>query len=59
MVPRSTLRWWQGGAAVACAAALVLGVVAMQKPTELIVRVPVAQAPIAPMVAVLTGKQGW
>jgi anti-sigma-K factor RskA len=58
MVPRSTLRWWQGGAAVACAAALVLGVVAMQKPTELIVRVPVAQAPIAPMVAVLTGKQG-
>ncbi|WP_343611922.1 anti-sigma factor [Novosphingobium sp.] len=58
MVTRATLRWWQGGAAVACAAALVLGVVAMQKPTEVIVRVPVAQAPIAPMVAVLTGKQG-
>ncbi len=58
MVTRATLRWWQGGAAAACAAALVLGVVAMQKPAQVFVRVPVAQAPTAPMVAVLTGKQG-
>jgi anti-sigma-K factor RskA len=58
MVSRATLRWWQGGAAAACAAALVLGVVAMQKPAQVFVRIPVAQAPIAPMVAVLTGKQG-
>jgi anti-sigma-K factor RskA len=58
MVLRSTLRWWQGGAAAACAAALVLGVVAMQKPAQVFVSVPVVQAPIAPMVAVLTGKQG-
>ncbi|WP_068079846.1 anti-sigma factor [Novosphingobium rosa] len=54
----SPLRWWQAGAAVASAAALVLGVVAMQKPAQVIVRVPVAQAPAAPMVAVLTGKTG-
>lgn len=58
MVPRSTLRWWQGGAAAACAAALVLGVVTMHKPAQVFVRVPVVQAPTAPMVAVLTGKQG-
>lgn len=58
MVPRATLRWWQGGAAAACVAALALGVLAMRQPTQVFVRVPVAQAPTAPMVAVLTGKQG-
>lgn len=56
IVPRATLRWWQGGAAAACAAALVLGVVAMRQPQQ--VFVPVAQAPVAPMVAVLTGRHG-
>lgn len=42
----------------ASAAALVLGVIALQKPAQVIVQVPVAQAPAAPMVAVLTGKHG-
>jgi len=55
---RATLRWWQTGAVAASAAALVLGVVALQKPAQVIVRVPVAAAPTAPMVAVLTGKAG-
>jgi anti-sigma-K factor RskA len=54
----STLRWWQVGTLAASAAAIVLGVVALQKPTTIFVRVPVAQAPAAPMVAVLTGKKG-
>ena len=42
----------------ATAAALVLGVIAVQKPETVFVRVPVAQAPTAPMVAVLTGEKG-
>lgn len=53
---RNSLRWWQAGAVAASAAALVLGYVAVQKPAQ--VMVPVAQAPAAPMVAVLTGKSG-
>jgi anti-sigma-K factor RskA len=57
-VSRATLRWWQAGAVAASAAALVLGVVSVQKPAQVVVRVPVAQAPAAPMVAVLTGKSG-
>ncbi|MDE1916572.1 MAG: anti-sigma factor [Sphingomonadales bacterium] len=57
-VARSTLRWWQAGAMAASAAALVLAWVNVQKPAQIIVKVPVAQAPAAPMVAVLTGKQG-
>lgn len=57
-VSRATLRWWQAGALAASAAALALGIVAVQKPAQVLVRVPVAQAPTAPMVAVLTGKHG-
>jgi anti-sigma-K factor RskA len=53
-----SLRWWQMGTLAASAAAVVLGVVSMQKPATVFVRVPVAQAPTAPMVAVLTGKKG-
>ena len=53
-----SLRWWQIGTAAASAATVVLGVVAVQKPETVIVRVPVAQAPAPPMVAVLTGKTG-
>lgn len=58
-VSRATLRWWQAGTMAASAAALVLGVLVMQKPAQVIVRVPVGEAPTAPMVAVLTGKQGF
>jgi len=58
MVPRATLRWWQAGAAAASAAALVLGVVAAQRPAQVVVQVPAAPTPVAPMVAVLTGKHG-
>lgn len=58
VVPRATLRRWQAGTVAASAAALALGVVAMHKPAPVIVPVQVAQAPAAPMVAVLTGKQG-
>ena len=57
-ITRATLRWWQAGAVAAGAAALVLGVVAMQKPAQVVVRVPVAQASAVPMVAVLSGKHG-
>lgn len=53
-----SLRWWQMGTLAASAAAVVLGVVSMQKPATVFVHVPVAQAPTAPMVAVLTGKKG-
>jgi anti-sigma-K factor RskA len=56
---KATLRWWQAGTLVATAAAVVLGVMSVQKPAPLIVKVPVAQAPTAPMVAVLTGKTGF
>lgn len=55
--PRS-LRWWQAGTLVASAAALVLGMIALQAPKTVVVRVPVARAPAAPLVAVLTGKAG-
>lgn len=57
-VSRTTLRWWQAGAVAASAAALVLGVVAMREPAQIVIRVPAAQAPAPPMVAVLTGKHG-
>lgn len=52
----ATLRWWQAGAMAASVAALVLGVVAVRKPQTVVeqVRAPTS----APMVAVLTGKQG-
>lgn len=53
-----SLRWWRAGTLVATAAGLVLAVVAVQKPQTVFVRVPVAQAPTAPMVAVLTGEKG-
>jgi len=53
-----SLRWWRMGTLAASAAAVVLGVIAVQKPETVFVRVPVAQAPTAPMVAVLTGKKG-
>jgi len=53
-----SLRWWQAGTLAASAAAVVLGFVALQKPQTIFVHVPVAQAPAAPMVAVLTGKKG-
>ncbi|WP_454885044.1 anti-sigma factor [Sphingomonas oryzagri] len=56
---RSSLRWWQAGTLAASAAAIVLGVVALQKPETVFVRVPVAQQAAAPMVAVLTGKKGF
>ena len=56
--PRSTLRRWQAGTLVAIAAAIVLGVVAVQKPSRVPVRVPIVQPATAPMVAVLTGKKG-
>ncbi|MDH7639349.1 anti-sigma factor [Sphingomonas oryzagri] len=55
---RTSLRWWQAGTLAASAAAIVLGVVALQKPQTIVVRVPVAQPASAPMVAVLTGKKG-
>jgi anti-sigma-K factor RskA len=55
--PKS-LRWWQTGTLAASAAAVVLGVIAVQKPETVFVHVPVIQAPTAPMVAVLTGKKG-
>jgi len=51
-------RWWRAGTLAASAAAIVLGVVALQKPQT--VFVPATQpAASAPMVAVLTGKQGF
>lgn len=56
--PVRSLRWWQAGTAAASAAAIMLGIVALQKPQTVIVRVPVAQVPAAPLVAVLTGKKG-
>lgn len=56
--PTRSLRWWQAGTVAASAAAIMLGVVALQKPETVFVDVPVAQAPAAPMVAVLTGKKG-
>jgi anti-sigma-K factor RskA len=55
--PKS-LRWWQAGTLAASAAAVMLGMVALQKPQTIFVRVPIVQAPAAPMVAVLTGKKG-
>lgn len=55
----ASLRWWKAGTLVASAAAVVLGVVAIQKPQTIIERVPVAQQASAPMVAVLTGKKGF
>jgi anti-sigma-K factor RskA len=57
--PRASLRWWQAGTLAASAAAMVLGMVALQKPQTVFVRVPVAQPASAPMVAVLTGKKGF
>lgn len=54
-----SLLWWKAGTLVASAAAVVLGVVALQKPQTVIERVPVAQQAAAPMVAVLTGKKGF
>lgn len=57
--PSGALRWWRMGTFAATAAALVLGVVALQKPQTIFVRVPVAQPASAPMVAVLTGKKGF
>lgn len=56
--PKSTVRWWQAGTLVASAAAVVLAVVAMQQPVTVFVRTPVAVAPTAPMVAVLTPSEG-
>lgn len=58
MTSAASVRWWRMGTLAASAAAIVLGVVAIQKPETVFVRVPVAQAPAAPMVAVLTGKTG-
>jgi anti-sigma-K factor RskA len=55
----ASLRWWKTGTLVASAAAVVLGVIALQKPQTIIERVPVAQQATAPMVAVLTGKKGF
>ncbi len=55
---RASLRWWQTGTVAATAAALILGAVALRAPTRIFVRVPVAEAPAAPMVAVLTGAKG-
>jgi anti-sigma-K factor RskA len=55
----ASLRWWKAGTLVASAAAVVLGVVALQKPQTIIERVLVAQQASAPMVAVLTGKTGF
>jgi anti-sigma-K factor RskA len=55
----ASLRWWKTGTLVASAAAIVLGVVALQKPQTIIERIPVAQPASAPMVAVLTGKTGF
>lgn len=54
MVRLTRLRRWQGAALAASLAALVFGGIAWQRPAE----VPVAMPPAAPMVAVLTGKQG-
>jgi anti-sigma-K factor RskA len=55
---RPSQRFWQPLALAATVAAVVLGVVAFRNPAQVLVRVPVAQAPSAPMVAVLTGKKG-
>jgi anti-sigma-K factor RskA len=55
---RGGQRFWQAAALAATVAAIALGVVAYRNPAQVLVRVPVAQAPSAPMVAVLTGKQG-
>lgn len=55
---RAALRWWQAGTLAASAAAVVLGLVAVQKPATVVREVRVASAPAAPMVAVLSGKQG-
>ena len=57
--PSGSLRWWRMGTFAATAAAIVLGVVALQKPQTIIERVPVAQQASAPMVAVLTDKKGF
>ncbi|USI73444.1 anti-sigma factor [Sphingomonas morindae] len=56
---RAPLRFWQAGTAVASAAALVLGLVALQRPAVRLVPVPAVQAHPAPMAAVLTGRQGF
>ena len=56
---RSALRRWQAGTLAAGLAALVFGVLALQRPATVLVRVPVPAAATAPMVAVLTGKQGY
>lgn len=57
--PSGALRWWRASTFTAAAAAVVLGVVALQKPQTIFVRVPVAERASAPMVAVLTGKTGF
>jgi anti-sigma-K factor RskA len=54
----NSLRWWRMGTLAASAAAIVLAVIASQKPRTVFVHVPVTQALAAPMVAVLTGKTG-
>lgn len=59
VAPRASLRWWQAGTLVASTAAIVLGVIAVQKPQTVFVRVPAVQQAAAPMVAVLTGKKGF
>jgi anti-sigma-K factor RskA len=58
-MPSVSLRWWRASTLAATAAAMVLGVVALQKPRTIIERVPAAQQASAPMVAVLTGKKGF
>ena len=54
-----SLPLWRMGTLMATAVAALLGLVALQKQETVFVRVPVAQAAVAPMVAVLTGKKGF
>ncbi len=60
-IPRATLRWWQGGTAVASVAAILLAVIAL-RPAPAPVVAPIAPvaapAPVMPLVAVLSGEKG-
>lgn len=55
-----TVRWWQGGTAVAASLALVFGVVALERPPLPVPSrtVPTAAAPSPPLVAMLSTKSG-
>lgn len=53
-----TVRWWQGGTAIAASLALVFGVVALERPPLPVPVVAPAAAPAPPLVAMLSAKSG-